>query len=442
MNSNNMLIKKFINQIKFERKEITFTLFLIGIFFLASAPSLALFLLLFPIFSGFKKNYKNLIKDKLNWLLIIAGFIMISKSIVTSFLGESEITDWDSLLNWAGLGNWIPHFLIYFGIQFYVQNPIKRSLIAKALILGTVPVIFSCLSQYFFEWYGPYDLFNGLIIWYQRSRVDINTPVTGLFNNPNYTGAWLAMTWPFLLSYLSQKRKEDNKLSFMIVFVLCVLFIFTISLINSRGAFLGILVSIPFLFGKDVIIWLLPLLTIIFSSIVICALPIAPDNIKNIFCFLIPDNILSNFNDLSLTYENISRLVIWQKAVNIILNKPFWGSGAASFPILYFNQYGEWKGHPHNLFLELSVSYGVITSTLVFIFIGILICRTFRNFNKSKISKNSYDRAWWISVIVFLILNSFDITYFDLRISIVFWILLAGLKGILNQPENPESIKT
>ena len=126
--------------------------------------------------------------------------------------------------------------------------------------------------------------------------------------------------------------------------------------------------------------------------------------------------------------------------MNLILNKPFLGWGAASFPILYFNQYGEWKGHPHNLFLELSVSYGVITSTLVFIFIGILLFRTFRNFNKSKFSKNSYDRAWWTSVIVFLILHSFDIVYFDARISVIFWILLAGLKGILDQPENPKSI--
>ena len=32
----------------------------------------------------------------------------------------------------------------------------------------------------------------------------------------------------------------------------------------------------------------------------------------------------------------------------------------------------------------------------------------------------------------FLILHSFDILYFDLRISIIFWIYLAGLKAILN----------
>lgn len=430
-------MKNFLNLIKFEKKELTFKLFLIGIFFLASAPSVAFLIVLYPIFSGIKKNYNNLKKDKLNYLLIIAGFIMISKSIFTSFLGTTEITNWDSSLNWAGLGNWIPHFFIYFGAQSYVQNPTQRSLLAKTLILGTIPVIFSCFSQYYLEWYGPYELFNGFIIWYQRSRTDLNTPVTGLFNNPNYTGAWLAMIWPFLISYLSQKRKERNKLKFIIVFVLSILFIFAISLINSRGAFLGILASIPLIYGQGVLIWFLPLVMIIFTSIMMCSLPIVPENIKNIFCLLIPNNILSNFNDLSLSYENIPRIVIFIKAVNLIINKPFFGWGAGSFPILYFNQYGEWKGHPHNLFLELTISYGLITSSLVFIFIGILLFKTFKYIHNSK---HLYERAWWGSIVVFLILHSFDIVYFDARISIIFWILLAGLKGILDQPKVSVSI--
>lgn len=437
-----MFLKNPLNFIKFEREELTFKVFLLGIFFLASAPAIAFLIILFPIFSGLKKNYKNIKKDNLNYILILAGFIMIAKNIFTSFWGTAEITDWDPFLNWAGLANWIPHFFIYFGAQIYVQNPTQRSLLAKALILGTVPVIFSCFSQYFLEWYGPYNLFNGFIVWYQRSRTDINQPVTGLFNNPNYTGAWLAMTWPFLIAYLSQKRKEGNKLKFLIVFVLSVLFIFAISLINSRGAFLGILASIPLIFGKGLIIWFLPLVMIIFTAIIICALPIPPENVKNIFCFLIPNNILSNFNDLSLNYDVHSRFVIWEKAVNLILDKPFVGWGAASFPILYFTQYGEWKGHPHNLFLELSISYGLITSILVFIFVGILLYGTFKKIYKSKIKNNYYEKSWWASTIIFLIIHSFDIVYFDARISIVFWILLAGLKGVLDHPKNLESIKT
>ena len=428
-----MKIREFIYQIKSNKKDLGLKSFQIGIFLLASAPSLAYLFILFPCLAGLKKNYKNLIKDKLNYLLIIAAFIMISKSIITSYLGANEIEGWDTVLNWAGLGNWIPHFIIYFGVQIYVQNYIQRVIIAKLLILGTVPIIFSCFSQYFLDWYGPYEFLNGFIIWYQRARTEINQPITGLFSNPNYAGAWLAMIWPFLLTYQYQKRKENSKIKIAIVFILCILFIIAISLINSRGAWLGVLASVPLLFGSGVLFWLIPLLFFLFLSILICTLPIISENIKNLFCLLVPNNILSNFTDITYSYEKIPRLIIWDQAINLIIQKPLFGWGAASFPFIFLLKNGEWKGHPHNLFLELSLSYGLITSILIFVFIITLISKTFKNIYKSKIPKNYYERAWWTSIIVFLILHSFDIVYFDSRISILFWILLAGLKGVLDQ---------
>ena len=276
-----MSIKKFINQIQTFSFYLEFRLFLAGLFFLASAPSVALLLFLYPIFIGLKKNYKNLLEDKLNYFLIAASIVMTSKSIFTSLKDLNQLEDWNSILNWAGLGNWIPLFLIYFGVQIYVQNPRQRAMSSKALILGTVPVIFSCFSQYFLDWYGPYELFNGFIIWYQRTRTELYQPITGLFNNPNYTGAWLALIWPLLLNYLSQKKKDGSKTKFTIVFSFSVFFIIAIGLINSRAAWLGILASIPLLFGHSVIIWLIPLLLFILFSILFCALPIFSENIKD-----------------------------------------------------------------------------------------------------------------------------------------------------------------
>ena len=55
--------------------------------------------------------------------------------------------------------------------------------------------------------------------------------------------------------------------------------------------------------------------------------------------------------------------------------------------------------------------------------------------NKNKI--DFYERAWWSSIFVFMISQSVDIQYFDGKISILFWILLAGLRNIINK-ENAE----
>tara|TARA_Y100000991_G_scaffold214856_1_gene203615 strand:+ start:1090 stop:2409 length:1320 start_codon:yes stop_codon:yes gene_type:complete len=429
-------MRTFFSQIMLNIDSIVFKSFLIGIFLLASSPAIASLFILFSIILGFKKNFKNLIKDKLNYLLLIVALIMIFKSMFTSFAETNQIENWDTALNWVGLGNWIPHFIVYLGAQIYVQSPLQRSIVAKTLILSTVPVIFSCFTQYILGWYGPYEFLNGLIIWFQKPLTDLHQPITGLFNNPNYIGAWIAMIWPFLLTYLSQKKKEGSKPKFLVVFALSISFITAIGLINSRGAWLGVIASIPLLFGQSVILWFIPLLIFIIFSILACTLPIFPENIKNVFCFLIPDNLLTNFNKFSISYESIPRLQIWNNALDLIINKPLFGWGAASFPVIYLSKYGIWKGHPHNLFLELSISYGLVTSLLLLTFIGILFFKTSTKVYYSQIKKSTFERAWWTSVIVFLIVHSFDIVYFDLRISIIFWILLAGLNGMANTKQN------
>jgi len=56
-----------------------------------------------------------------------------------------------------------------------------------------------------------------------------------------------------------------------------------------------------------------------------------------------------------------------------------------------------------------------------------------------KDKKNIFDRSIWTAVIIFLLSQQIDIQYFDGRISLLFWILLAGLKCI--NDENKSLIK-
>lgn len=425
-----MININFPRQIKKENIEIEFLIFLIGIFFLPSAPFFGSLLLIFPLTIGIKNNLQFILKDKLNYLLFVASLLMLFKCIVTSSFDLAVIENWDSSLNWIGLGNWIPLFIFYLGIQNYVRSSARRKILAKVLILGTVPVIFSCFSQYFLKWYGPYEFLNGFIVWFQRPRTEVYQPITGLFNNPNYAGAWLAMIWPFLISYLYEKGNKNNKYKFILIFCFSILFIISVFLINSRGAFLAILLSLPLIFGRSVFTWLIPFIFFMFIAILVCILPIFAESIRNIFCFLIPNSILGNFNDLTISFENLPRLLIWQKAISFITEKPLLGWGAASFPILYFSQTGLWMGHPHNLFLELSLSYGLMTSIMIFSFIGIIIFKSSKIIYDKQIKNKNFERAWFCSAIAFLIIHLFDVVYFDLRISIIFWTLIAGLRGI------------
>ena len=48
---------------------------------------------------------------------------------------------------------------------------------------------------------------------------------------------------------------------------------------------------------------------------------------------------------------------------------------------------------------------------------------------------NHFERAWFASSVAILFSNTVDILYFDLRISILMWILLAGLRSIIMEKE-------
>ena len=67
--------------------------------------------------------------------------------------------------------------------------------------------------------------------------------------------------------------------------------------------------------------------------------------------------------------------------------------------------------------------------------------QSFKNYAEEKLQKSTnkyFERAWWASFFVLLCSQMFDVQYYDGRISISFWILLSGLKCILE--ENPKSM--
>ena len=132
---------------------------------------------------------------------------------------------------------------------------------------------------------------------------------------------------------------------------------------------------------------------------------------------------------------------IFISSIKISLIEPIFGIGGASFPIIYELQNNIWRGHPHNIFLELAVSYGYPAAILIFFNITILLIQSSKSIFKSKLQNDQYysfEKAWWVSIFVFLISQLVDVQYFDGRISIVFWLLLAGLRAIID--ENIERI--
>ena len=425
----NKLIKEF------NIEKFGFICFLAGIFFLASAVGISIILLLVSVIVSYLKPDKFL-KDKWNYPLLLSGILMVISTSVHFQRYEKYIDlGLDPKLSLLGLVNWLPFFLCFWGFQNYLNSPQKRLITSKLLISGSIPVIFSGIIQ-LFNINGPFELFYGLVVWFQKPIDDIGS-LAGLFNNPNYAGLWMVLVWPFCLSELVNSKK--SRLKNFTILVITILFVCFIFLTDSRNAIMSLIISSPIVLGSTNLIWYLPTISFGFILLGLTVLPIIPNEIKLFMESIIPSRFYTLFPEIGL--NNISsypRINKWISSFSLISKNPIFGWGAASFPILYSLK-GEHFGHAHNLPIEFAISYGILPSLIIFTFYVIILYLSLkkisRSFKNNSLEKDYFlnSKAWFAASLIFLLSHLFDIQYFDARISTLCWILLAGLRCFLKE---------
>ena len=406
------------NFIRNER--LHFRLFDLGIFFLASAPTISVFFLIISSFTGSLNRKDNFFKDKINYPFFMAGLLILISSLWLFFSGETKLQlNKESLL--LGSINWIPFFYIFWAFKKFLASDSLRRRCANLLICGTLPVLLSGILQKIFKIYGPFSILDKFIIWYQRP----GELLTAVFNNANYAATWLSLILPFCFAkLLSNKVSNIKKILYLI---LTITTIACIIYTNSRNGFLSIILSSAIMLDVFSKIYLLvPFIIILFlfsiaSFLYASNMEIFPYG--EIFKKLkFPD--LTNFNEFP-------RVKIMKSSLYYIYRRPFLGWGAATFPVVYkfFENPNEdliffSTQHTHNIFLEVAYIFGIPVSLLIFIPIILIIYKSSINKN----SKNSYyEKAWKLSAILFMVMSQFDFTYYDVRLSTLFWILITGL---------------
>ena len=84
------------------------------------------------------------------------------------------------------------------------------------------------------------------------------------------------------------------------------------------------------------------------------------------------------------------------------------------------------------------VSYGIPTALILLLSISYIVFKSYNKLFFSNIKTNKktiIDKAWLVSLVILILIHLVDIPYFDGRISITSWILLAGAKNIINDNE-------
>ena len=410
--------------------------FLIGTFFLPSAfPISAIFFIVSLVISY--SNYKVIsFRDKWNIpLFICIGLMIFSTLNVSIFIKPDILSNYNNSDIWVNLINWIPIFFYFWGFQLYLKNYKQRIKFVEFLISGTMPVILSMILQKFFKLYGPFETFFGLVVWFQKP-LKYNA-VTGLFSNPNYTAIWLAMVLPFVF-FLFTKIKEFNFKKYFLLTIL-VLFLYLLFLTQSRNGFLAILLTLFFVFRYSK----LSLLTVSsFSFISLGSLAFIASNYKKLFSIYFPQNLLNRLYDFD--FSESYRTNIWQSAILRIQERPIFGWGGSTFSFLH-SKYedlltiGKFNPayHSHNMVLEVAHSFGLPLALLFFLTLFLFFIRAWNLIflkNNSQ-DKSIFNKAWFLSVLFFLLMHLTDVTFYDGKISILICILFAGLKNIINDIE-------
>ena len=433
-----------INKLDFRssKNRIGLILFHIGILLLAAAPAISFVLLAISSIIGSFKRRENYFFDKYNIPFLLASILMIINCVIITNKSDF-INNQNPYLAWIGILNWIPFFWCFWSFQIYLKNVMLRIQAAKCFLIGSLPVLFSGFTQHFLGWYGPYEILNKLIIWYQRPLSE-GAGVTGLFNNYNYSGSWLSIVLALIIGlFFVEANNKNLKLT---SFILIIAVIYMIILTTSRNALLAVLISlfllIPMKKLKFLYISLFTSLGVLMANLI----PIFPSNIKTLIFTFFPSSLLqkTDFDSIS-GFTSFPRIELWLKSIKLIKSNLFIGYGGGSFSDLYYLNNGQFEGmqHSHNLFLEIAFNYGLPSACLI---IGAMLFITIKStcgfiLNKSKNILevkdyiNKFDYAWITSFTIFFFLHIFDITYFDGRISLLAWILLSGIRQIIRENE-------
>ena len=151
---------------------------------------------------------------------------------------------------------------------------------------------------------------------------------------------------------------------------------------------------------------------------------------------VIPTKLLNkSFSVSEFNLNYLHRFDTYKNTILFILKKPFFGWGASTFTILYFLKSKiSLTTHTHNIFLEVAYNYGIFASALFIIFILKLLCESYKVIKiTNKIGIDKIDKFWLTSAFCSIIFHLNDMPYYDGKINLLFWILLSGLKCIINE---------
>ena len=394
--------------------------FRLGLLLLPASALLAGVCLLLACISGSRRRDQPIWRDRSMQPLLVAAVLMVAGCFVAK----------TGSLAWAGLANWVPFFWAFWAFQPFLSTEQQRRQAAWMLVAGSVPVLVTGLGQMLLGWEGPWQVADGLIVWFVAPGGQPSGRLSGLFDYANIAGAWLGVVWPLMLAAVLLPVGWSRRAS---AAVLVLATAFAVLLTQSRNAMGGLVLALPFVMGPIQWLWLLPLMLVLASPLLLAVVPGVPPVLKQWGLGLLPEQVavrlLETEGDKAWKH---TRLGQWAYAVQLVSARPWLGWGAAAFSVMYpIYAAKRWHGHSHNLPLELAISHGVPVMLLI---VGTVLALLVLALRFGMLQRAPMERAWWTATLVLVVMHATDLPLFDSRLNILGWTLLAGLCAFIRAP--------
>lgn len=345
-------------------------------------------------------------------------------------LGLKLLTTPDMKFKYSKVNVWLLIFMVIVGITAFTSISLEESLnialvmiafaFAYFIIINTIEnkkqfktilylfVIAAALSAV----YGIYQYIFGDVYsqaWLDAEMFeDIKMRVYSTFENPNVYGEYLILAIPIAVSLFWTEKGFWRK-----TFLLGIVAITTLAMVLtfSRGCWLGIL------FALAILAVIIDRRFILIGLVALMCLP-----------FVLPDTIIQRFTsigDMSDTSTSY-RVYIWMGSLAML--KDYWfsgvGLGETSFNTIYplYSYNNIQAPHSHNLYLQIVSQFGIVG---LIVFLGI-VYNFYKEATISMLKKKNILLAGIVAGMTGFFLESmFDYTWYNYRVILIFWMVLA-----------------
>ena len=413
----------------------TWQCFQISVLILPIIPLVGVIGLVIVLVSIWLNQYRQIIRNPLNWGLAIFTLWLI----VISGLAYQPVE------SWLGLANLLPFFCLFAALSILFKQPSQLRRLAWLLIIPSLPIIILGIGQMYAGWSIP-----NILGWELIPQGVPPGRMSSVFIYTNFLAIYLLLVLNLglglsIATYQSWYWSKDKQKVWILLFLIVIVVSSAIALIltSSRNAWgIAIFSSLAFALYLG---WRWLVYTVMTAATAIGWASFGPSWGQAWLRKIVPAYFWARLADeIYIRPVETLRITQWQFCLDLIQQRPLTGWGLRNFTPLYQEKMNVWFGHPHSLFLMLTSETGIVGMLILAIIVGwvmmqsILLVSRSNDLSKSDGLESSDllgDRLIFFTYIIaftsFILFNLLDVTIFDLRINTIGWILFSAITGIV-----------